>query len=120
MSDFASTIKRIRLAKGMTQEEFAVFLGTSKQNISRYEAGEVSPKITTAASMADKLGITLSQLNGSEEPTMRTQSVSVDEEALLTAFRACNAAGQQTILSVAMSVSGNPDMKKDRRQKSAG
>ncbi len=120
MSDFATTIKRIRLAKGMTQEEFATFLGTSKQNISRYEAGEVSPKITTAAAMADKLGITLSQLNGNGEPSMATQSVSVVEETLLRCFRACNAAGQQVILATAQSISINPDMKKDRQQKSVG
>lgn len=48
----------------MTQEEFASFLGTTKQNISRYESGAVSPKITTAQAMADKLGLTLSELNG--------------------------------------------------------
>lgn len=66
MSDFATTLKRIRTEKGMSQEEFATFLGTSKQNISRYENGEVSPKISTAAKMAAKLGITIAQLNGDE------------------------------------------------------
>ena len=64
MSDFATTLKRIRTEKGMSQEEFAAFLGTSKQNISRYEIGEVSPKISTAAKMAEKLGISLAELNG--------------------------------------------------------
>lgn len=63
-SDFATNLKRIRLEKKMSQEEFANFLGTSKQNISRYELGEVSPKISTAAKMAEKLGISLTQLNG--------------------------------------------------------
>lgn len=67
MSSFAETIKRIRLLKGMTQEEFATLLGTSKQNISRYESGDVSPKISTAAAMAKKLGVTLSQLNGNDD-----------------------------------------------------
>ena len=56
MTDFAVNLKRIRLEKKMSQEEFANFLGTSKQNISRYELGEVSPKISTAAKMAEKLG----------------------------------------------------------------
>ncbi|MDO4866335.1 MAG: helix-turn-helix transcriptional regulator [Clostridia bacterium] len=68
MSDFATTLKQIRLGKGMSQEEFAAFLGTSKQNISRYESGEVSPKISTAAKIADKLGITIAQLNGDNSP----------------------------------------------------
>ena len=64
MSGFSETLKRIRMAKGMSQEELADFLGTSKQNISRYESGEVSPKISTAALIARKLGVSLSYLNG--------------------------------------------------------
>jgi len=73
MSDFATTLKRIRTEKGMSQEEFATFLGTSKQNISRYENGEVSPKISTAAKMAEKLGITIAQLNGDESAGSTTE-----------------------------------------------
>ena len=63
---FGETLKRIRLEKGMSQEEFATLLNTSKQNISRYEAGTVSPKITTAAGYAEILHMTLSELYGEE------------------------------------------------------
>ena len=66
MSRFSETMKRIRYEKHMTQEEFAKLLGTSKQNISRYESGAVSPKITTAQNIANKLGITLSEINGQD------------------------------------------------------
>ena len=69
MSDFSETMKRIRHDKRMTQEEFAAFLGTSKQNVSRYENGDVSPKISTAARIAEKLGISLAELNGSQSET---------------------------------------------------
>ena len=64
MSAFSETLRRLRFERHMTQEEFATLLGTTKQNISRYESGAVSPKITTAAAMADKLGISLSELTG--------------------------------------------------------
>ena len=64
MSAFAENMRRIRFERHMTQEEFAELLGTTKQNVSRYESGAVSPKITTAAIMAEKLGITLSELSG--------------------------------------------------------
>ena len=64
MSQFAKTIRRLRTERHMTQEEFAELLGTTKQNISRYETGAVSPKITTAQAIADRLGISLSELNG--------------------------------------------------------
>ena len=64
MSEFSETLRRLRFERHMTQEEFAELLGTTKQNISRYESGAVSPKITTAKAIADKLGISLSELNG--------------------------------------------------------
>lgn len=66
MSSFAETMRRLRFERHMTQEEFAELLGTTKQNISRYESGAVSPKISTAQSIADKLGISLSELSGDE------------------------------------------------------
>ena len=67
MSRFSENLRRIRFERHMTQEEFADLLGTKKQNISRYESGAVSPKISTAEVMAEKLGMTLSELNGSED-----------------------------------------------------
>ena len=81
MSKFSETLRRIRFEKHMTQEEFASLLGTSKQNISRYESGIVSPKITTAAVIAQKLGISLSELNGSDDyPAMRSVGVTADTQ----------------------------------------
>lgn len=68
MSSFAETMRRLRFERHMTQEEFADLFGTTKQNISRYESGAVSPKISTAQAYADKLGITLSELNGEIAP----------------------------------------------------
>ena len=67
MSQFSENLRRIRFERHMTQEEFAQLLGTSKQNISRYESGAVSPKISTAQSIADKLGVSLAELNGPTE-----------------------------------------------------
>jgi len=66
MSRFSENLRRIRFEHHMTQEEFADLLGTTKQNISRYESGAVSPKISTAEVMAEKLGISLSELNGND------------------------------------------------------
>lgn len=68
MSAFSENLRRIRFERHMTQEEFAALLGTTKQNISRYESGAVSPKITTAQVIAEKLGMSLSELNGDTVP----------------------------------------------------
>ena len=64
MGGFAENLKRIRLSMDMSQEDFAKLLRTSKQNISRYESGQVSPKISTASEFADILGVSLSELSG--------------------------------------------------------
>ena len=74
MSSFSDTLRRLRFERHMTQEEFAELLGTTKQNISRYESGAVSPKISTAAIMADKLGISLSELTGDPNADMKAYS----------------------------------------------
>lgn len=61
-SKFGDKLKNIRLGKKMSQEEFANYLGTSKQVISRYETNQRTPKITVAQEYADKLNIPLHYL----------------------------------------------------------
>lgn len=103
MSDFPTTIKQIRLSKGMTQEEFAAFLGTSKQNISRYESGEVSPKITTAAKIAEKLGITLAQLNGDNGVAPANADIeNAGRERVSHLFMSLSAESQEKLLDYAL------------------
>lgn len=62
--DFGKRIKAIREEKGMTLEEMAAYLETTKQALSRYERGERTPKITIAAKFAEKLGLPLKELVG--------------------------------------------------------
>ena len=66
MGSFADNLRKIRQEKNMSQEEFAKVLNTSKQNISRYESGAVSPKISTAAKFAEIPHVSLSELNGDD------------------------------------------------------
>lgn len=64
--DFGENMKAIREKRGMTLEEMASFLGTTKQALSRYERGERTPKITLAAKYAKLLNIDLEDLVGYE------------------------------------------------------
>lgn len=66
---FGDIIKEIRLSRGLSQEEFASLLGTTKQVISRYETGQRFPKITVAQEYANKLNIPLAQLLGEDAAT---------------------------------------------------
>ena len=58
-TDFGKALRDIRKNRGMNLEEMAKYLDTTKQALSRYERGERTPKITVAASFAEKLGVDL-------------------------------------------------------------
>jgi transcriptional regulator with XRE-family HTH domain len=80
--DFGENMKTIREKRGMTLEEMASYLGTTKQALSRYERGERTPKITVAAKYAKMLNIDLEDLIGYEyhdsEPTFEDAAFGED------------------------------------------
>jgi transcriptional regulator with XRE-family HTH domain len=54
--------KRIRLAKGLTQEEFAERSGFSQQYISDLERGRRNPTVVSLYELAQALGVTHMEL----------------------------------------------------------
>ena len=62
MSCFGENLRKIRNEKGLTQDELASLLGTSKQVISRYENDLRSPKVSVVADYAEKLGVSIDEL----------------------------------------------------------
>lgn len=61
---FGDRLRQIRKERGLSQEEFAKQLGTTKQVLSRYETNQRAPKITIAGDYAEKLGVTLDYMLG--------------------------------------------------------
>ena len=61
---FGDRLRQIRKEMGLSQEEFAKKLGTSKQVLSRYETNQRAPKITLASEYAAKLGVSLDYMLG--------------------------------------------------------
>ena len=59
---FANAVLTRRKQLGLTQEELARMVGTSKQMVSKYELGQRSPKIIMARAFATALGTTLDEL----------------------------------------------------------
>lgn len=87
---FGEKLKQIRLERNISQQELANLLDTSKQVISRYELGQTSPKIGTAARWCQILGINLDNmlnddksLYGTSENTTPNPSVLEDDELLM-------------------------------------
>ena len=67
MYDFGRLLKQLRIERGLSQEKLAELLGTSKQVISRYESGQRAPKITVVQAFADKLGVPIAVLTGTDQ-----------------------------------------------------
>lgn len=61
---FGNRLRQIRKTRGLTQEELANIVGTSKQALSRYEKDQRAPKVTIAREYAEKLGVPLSFMLG--------------------------------------------------------
>ena len=61
---FGDRLRQIRKEMGLSQDDFAKKLGTTKQVLSRYETNQRAPKITLASEYAEKLGVTLDYMLG--------------------------------------------------------
>ena len=73
-SKFAKAIHNRRKELGLTQEELAERVGTTKQVVSKYENGQRSPKVVMANAFADALETTLDELLGVEKENELTES----------------------------------------------
>ena len=64
---FGSRLRQIRKEMGLTQDEFAKLLGTSKQILSRYEREDRSPRIEVVRKYAEALKVSADYLLGDDE-----------------------------------------------------
>lgn len=76
---FGQRLRSIRKEKGMSQDEFAALLGTSKQVLSRYEIGQRIPKITQVQQYAQKLNVSADYLMGDSEKEAAFNSLCSDD-----------------------------------------
>ena len=62
MSYFGKNIKKIRVAKKLTQTEFAKLFDLKRTTVGAYEEGRAEAKIDTIIKIADYFDLTLDQL----------------------------------------------------------
>ncbi|MBQ8375270.1 MAG: helix-turn-helix transcriptional regulator [Clostridia bacterium] len=68
MYQYAKKFRELREEKGLSQLELAKRLGTSHQNINRWESGKATPNIEFCARLADFYDISLDSLIGRDYP----------------------------------------------------
>lgn len=59
---FANNLRRLRLEKGLTQEQLACTLGVSVQSVSRWECGNTLPDVMLLPEIAHLYGVTVDDL----------------------------------------------------------
>ena len=64
---FGDRLRQLRIERGLSQEELAQVLGTSKQVISRFETNQRAPKLPLMQEYAEKLGVSIDYFLGDTE-----------------------------------------------------
>lgn len=64
MADFASVIKRLRIERGITQEQLASMLKISRSTVGMYETGSREPDFETCEAIADIFNVDMDFLLG--------------------------------------------------------
>jgi transcriptional regulator with XRE-family HTH domain len=62
--NFARQLKRVRLLKGLTQEELAKKIDATQKAVYMWEKGRRTPKLSRISKIAEELGIPLKDLLG--------------------------------------------------------
>ena len=68
MNKVSTTIKRLRLEKGINQEELAEQLHITRQAVSNWETGKTQPDIETLTQIAAYFGVSVEYLIYGKEP----------------------------------------------------
>lgn len=75
---FAETLAHLRAQRGLTQRQLGSEAGVAWSMISKYESGQSMPRLKILMRLADALGVTLAELQGTE-PESRTVTLVLEE-----------------------------------------
>lgn len=87
---FGVRLKNLRLLHEYTQEQLAELLGTTKQQVYRWESGRHTPTTDTVEAVARIFNVSVDFLLGTEDTTgdrPELKDLSPDEQMLIRAYR---------------------------------
>lgn len=95
-----------RNAKGWSQSELAEKIGTTQNQITRWETGKRDPKASDVLKLSNALGVTVSYLLGVNNVSS-SNALADDERELIDLYRSTDARGRDAIMAIARSQSGD-------------
>ena len=85
MGDFANVFKRLRLSRGLTQDELASKLNISRSRVGMYETGAREPDFDTLEMIADFFNVDIDFLLGrSTKTTFLPENIDMDFSSMNT------------------------------------
>lgn len=93
-------MKELRLQRGLTQNEPAAVLRTSREAYSMYENGKRQLSCQALIQLAQFYGVTTDYLLGITDEPSGGPKLTSDEERLLDLFRGCDQRGKRAVLQL--------------------
>lgn len=100
---FAKNLRAFRMSLGITQEELAKRVGSTRSSINNYESGKSEPNFEMFCRLISQLGLEPDQLLYEQDfgiPYVCTRQVTDDEAALLSAYREADPVYQTVALDI--------------------
>lgn len=98
-------LRILREERGISQQKLAVVIGTTQQNIHRYENGHNEPDIATLMQLADFFQTSIDYLVGNTDIRRKIEAVTsfdlnTEEAQLVEKYRKLRPTARQNILSM--------------------
>lgn len=95
-------LKKLRIEKGISQQQLAEIIGVTQQSIYKYETQNVEPDFVILCALADYFSTSVDYLIGHSEVNHKIEKVSPfdlneDEAKLITSYRKLNRSEKQSI-----------------------
>lgn len=115
----AGKLRQFRQRANLTAKEVGDRIGKSEKTVSGWEHGRGQPDADTLFRLCEIYEIRSISEFYSEKDMVNEESISPDENELLSIYRSMNDTGRSLLLNTARTFAGNPDMKKEEYSKSA-
>ncbi len=95
-------LKKLRQAKGLSQQQLAEIIGVTQQSIYKYETQNVEPDFIILTALADFFSTSVDYLIGHSDIDHKIEKITPfdlneDEEALVTAYRNLTSAEKESL-----------------------
>lgn len=95
-------LKKLRVEKGISQQQLAEIIGVTQQSIYKYETQNVEPDFVILCALADYFSTSVDYLIGHSDIDHKIEKITPfdlneDEEALVTAYRNLTSAEKESL-----------------------